>query len=93
MDNAYIEYIDMAFNLIKPLLGIYSGEQGPLAQFLTVVGTLRVTIPPIQNVLSLVVILTPTEIDNQIYNKIINSKIYKGFIYVLELLSSLKLKK
>lgn len=93
MEAELLKYIDMIFETLKPLLEVYSGEKGFLAQFLSIVGTLRIFIPPIQNILGVVVILTPTDKDNKLFNKVVNSKAYKAFLYVLELLSSLRLKK
>ena len=61
--------------------------------FILIVGGLRIAIKPIVTVLQEITNYTSYEGDNKFLNTMLDSPIWKGFIYLVDVLSSLKLPK
>jgi len=59
---------------------------------LAFVGVLRLAIKPIMTAIGEIVLITPTEKDNAFLKKIEESKAFKGFLYALDYLASIKIK-
>jgi len=80
--------------LIKPLLLAYGGDFGIAMQVISFVGSLRLINKPLFSLLNAIVSFTHwTEKDNLLLAKIEGSKVYKGFIYILDWVASAKLGK
>lgn len=78
-------------NLIQPLLDIYVGDSGILAQIISVIGSLRTINKPLFSFLNSIVSFTYwTEKDNQWLKSIEASKVYSGVMYVLDWVASVK---
>lgn len=59
----------------------------------TVIGVLRIVVKPLMSIAKAVAEATSSPSDNLWVEKVENSKIYKGFIYAIDWLASIKLKK
>lgn len=62
-----------------------------IASVLLVIGGCRVVLKPLMSVLRSLAIYTPTPKDDEILDKVEDSKVYKGVVWVLDYLFSLKL--
>lgn len=64
-----------------------------IASVLAVIGALRLINKPLFALLHTIVDVTATEIDNRYLKMIEESKLYKGFLFILDYLGSVKVKK
>jgi hypothetical protein len=80
-------------NLVKPLIELYSGKLGFLVQAISIVGSLRIAIKPIVSLVTAVVLITPSKKDDLLPAKILESKGYKTFVFIVDYLASIKLPK
>jgi len=80
---------DMFGNVIETFLG----SQGWMVQVLSIVGLLRLVVKPIMEVVQAYVKWTDTPKDDSLVNHIIKSPIYTKFLFVLDWLTSIKIKK
>ena len=62
-----------------------------LGAALVVIGGLRIVFKPIMTAIHAIVDVTPGESDNLFLAKVEGSAIYKGFIWVVDFLASIKL--
>lgn len=62
-----------------------------IGAILVVVGGLRVVFKPIMTAIHAIVDATPSPSDNAVLAKVEASPIYKGFVFVVDLLASIKL--
>ncbi len=77
--------------LIEPLLIAYGGDMGIVMQVISIIGSLRVINKPIFAALRAIAEFTYwTESDNIWLDKIESSKIYKGFLFILDWVTSVK---
>jgi len=74
------------------LIGFASGNP-IVASILMVIGILRVTIKPLMSVVHIIVDATATKKDNEAVEKVEASKGWKTFLYIIDWLGSIKLKK
>ena len=81
--------VDYLLALAVSFLSAYPG----FGTFLMIVGGLRVAIKPIMTLLQSIADYTPFETDNKILVTVLESPIYKGFIYLMDYLTSLKFPK
>ena len=63
-----------------------------LSTILMIVGFLRLVIKPIMTILKAYVAITPSNKDNETLDKIFNSKYWKRFLFILDWLTSIKVK-
>jgi len=80
-------------NMLKPLVELYSGKLGFLVQVISIVGSLRIAIKPIMELITAVVLITPSKSDDILPAKIKESKGYKTFVFLVDYLASIKLSK
>ncbi len=78
---------------LAPLLSAYAGEFGVAIQIVSVIGTLRLFFKPIFAAVSQAVKDSPSVSDDEILGKVNNNKFFKGFIFALDLVGSIKIKK
>ena len=78
---------------LQPLLESYGGKYGWLLQAITIIGSLRVMIKPLRDVIHTYVNITPSTKDNEKLAEVEKSKIYKGVMYFIDWFSSVKPKK
>lgn len=78
-------------SVLAPILNGLAGQYGVVAQVLMWIGTLRLLFKPIMTCIQAVVDVTPTQTDNEILAKVMNSFPYKAISFVLDLVASLKL--
>lgn len=81
-----MEYI---IDLIIELLKQYPW----FAAFLSVVGILRLVFKPLCALISAIVEATPTQVDNEFWEDLQESKLWKFLIWLLDYLASIKLPK
>lgn len=59
---------------------------------ISVIGILRIVVKPLMSIIGGVVLATESKKDDLVFEKVENSKIYKGVIYVLDWFASIKIK-
>jgi uncharacterized membrane protein YcgQ (UPF0703/DUF1980 family) len=64
-----------------------------LASILMVVGGLRIVVKPIMALLHNLADYSPSQKDDILIDKVENSKLYKGFLFCIDWLASIKVKK
>jgi hypothetical protein len=86
--------MEQLLEFLKPIIEMYSGAFPPavLAIF-TIVGSLRLAIKPIMSLIQIYVDTTPSKDDDGIPAKIMENKIYKMVVSVIDWLTSIKLPK
>lgn len=78
-------------NMLLPLFEAYGGDLGIVIQAVSLIGSLRIINKPLFSLFHAIVEVTYwTEKDNHWLNKIEQSKIYKGILYVIDWVSSVK---
>lgn len=85
--------MDQVLSWLSPILEAAAGKYGIVVQVITVVGSLRLIMKPLSELAKAVVKITPSDSDNKIVEKVLNSKIYKTFNFGLDWLGSIKLPK
>lgn len=75
--------------VIAPLLVKYP----IIHQVILYVGITRLIVKPLMTFLGEIVVVTPSMKDNELLASILDSKIYKGVLYVFDYLGSIKIKK
>ena len=78
--------------VVQAILG-WAMQYPTVASILLVVGTLRLTMKPLMSFLHEVVNIIPGDADNALLDKVEKSKAFTIAMYVLDLLTSIKLKK
>ena len=77
--------------------GILEQYAASLPSFVVVIlvfiGSLHLILPPVQAALSVIILATPSQKDDEIYKEVTTSKAYGIFIIVIKWLSGLDLKK
>lgn len=80
--------------LIRPLMLAYGGDFGKLTQIISIIGSLRLINKPLFEFLRAITKFTYwTDRDDKLLSKIETSKIYKTIVFILDWLTSIKLKK
>lgn len=83
--------MDAILMFLQPLLEGAAGKYGIVAQILMVIGALRVVFKPVMSLIQAVVKVTPSEQDDSLLNKILESKAYIAISYILDWSASIKL--
>ena len=81
MEDVAVKLLELAYNY--PIV----------ITVLSIIGALRIIMKPLFSILHQAVDFTPSNKDNVLLAKIEESKIFKAFIYFLDLFASIKLKK
>lgn len=77
--------------LIRPLLTAYGGDMGMVMQIISIIGSLRLINKPLFSMLRAIVEVTYwTEADNIFLKNLESSKIYKGLLFILDWMASVK---
>lgn len=77
---------------IGPLLEAYAGDYGFAVQAVAYVGTFRLVFKPVMAGIEQAVKDTETQKDDEVLSKVQGNVIYKGAIFLVDLLASIKLK-
>ena len=59
---------------------------------LAVLGVIRLAIKPIMTAIGEIVLITPTDKDDKLFEKVKQSKAFKAILYALDYLTSIKIK-
>lgn len=87
MDDSTKTIIEQVVTFI---LGLAQGY--PItASILMVVGALKLLMTPIMKAIDAYVYITPTQTDNELWKKVKESKYFTAFLFILDLLTSIKL--
>lgn len=78
---------------MEELFALLVNSNPKIAFFFMIVGYLRITVKPIMTLIHIVVKKTKTEKDDQILHKVTSSSWYAKLAFVLDLLTSIKIKK
>lgn len=78
---------------IQPLLEGAAGQYGVIAQIIMIIGMLRVVMKPLMSLIQAVVQVTPSLADDSFLAKILEHKVYKAIVYLLDWSASVKLPK
>ena len=83
--------MDEILKLVEPLFASYGGDFGIVVQVMSILGSIRAVNKPLFSTLNALVNATYwTDDDNQLLARLENNKIYKGLIYVLDWVVSVK---
>ncbi len=87
--------MEMILELLKGVLETYAASfPAWLVSILVIIGSLRVLIKPIMSLFLAVTEFTHWTVkDDELYKKVVDSKIYKSIAYVLDYIASIKLPK
>jgi len=85
--------IEMLLNALNPLIAMYGGKFGFLAQAVSIVGTLRLFIKPVMGVVDTYVMSTEKKEDDEKWAKIKEGKTFQMVVYFLDWFASIKIKK
>ncbi len=78
---------------LQPLLIQYAQQYPWLFATLLVMASLRVFFKPLMEIFKGVVDLTPSKKDDEFYNKMLESKVYKVIVFLVDWFASIKLPK
>ncbi len=78
---------------LQPLLVQYAQQYPWLFTLLLVMASLRLFFKPLMEIFKGVVELTPSQKDNEFYNKMLEHKVYKAIVFVIDWFASIKLPK
>lgn len=78
---------------MQELLETFAGANGWVVQVLSIVGLLRILIKPVTEAVLAYTKWTKTTHDDSFVNKVITSGTYQKFLFVLDWLTSIKVKK
>jgi len=78
---------------MEELIAVFLGGQGWMVQVLSIVGLLRLTVKPIMEAIQAYVKWTDSPKDDSLVNKVIKSPLYTKFLFLLDWLTSVKIKK
>ena len=79
--------------IIGPLLSAYIGEYGWAVQIVSVIGTCRLFFKPIMAAIESSVAATESKNDDVVLGKVKGNSIYKGFVFLIDMLGSIKIPK
>jgi len=82
---------DQLMALLVPVLQGLAGQYGMVAGSLMWIATLRLIFKPAMVFLQAFVAITPTSKDNDVLNAVLNSKVYKAIVFLIDLATSIKL--
>ena len=78
---------------LAPLLESFAGKYGWVVQVITIIGAARVVMKPLVETIKAVTASTKSTKDDEVVAKVEASSIYKGIVFVLDWLTSIKLPK
>lgn len=79
--------------ILAPLIGAYVGDLGIAVQIVSIVGTFRLFFKPIVAGIESAINESESKEDDIILGKVKQNAIYKGFIFVIDLVASIKIPK
>lgn len=85
--------MEMLLEFLKPMVEAYAGNYGVAVQVISIIGSLRLAVKPIQDLASAVVLIIPGTKDDEFVAKVFGSKVYKGIVFALDWFASIKLVK
>lgn len=87
-----MEIFEQVLTFLKPLIEAYGGNFGAAVQVVAIVGTLRLFFKPIMAAVESAVKESASTKDDEVLASVQANPIYKGFVFLLDLLASIKLK-
>lgn len=87
-----MEVFEQVFAFLSPLIGAYAGEYGWAVAAVAYVGSFRLFFKPIMAAVESAVKGSESKSDDEILNKVQGNIIYKGFIFLVDMLASIKIK-
>lgn len=78
--------------ILAPLLSAYVGDLGWAVQVVAIIGTMRIFFKPIMSGIEAAVKESPSLNDDEVLGKVTGHSIYKGFVFLLDLVGSIKVK-
>lgn len=87
--------MESLFEMLKPLIEMYGGQFGPVAQFIAFLGTARLFLKPFQpleKAIKEVIAGTPSKKDDELLEQAEQSKLYKSIKFFIDWMLSIKLK-
>lgn len=83
--------MEQVLQLLEPLLALYGGKLGFLPQVIAVIGSARLFIKPVVSLARAYVDFTPSTADNLAMDKVLDSKVYKAVVFLVDWFASIKL--
>lgn len=85
--------MDALLEWLKPLLESYSSQYPWLFVTVTVMGSFRLFFKPVMTIVQNVILLTPSKADDEFFQKMLDSKVYKAVAFLVDWFASIKLPK
>lgn len=85
--------MEAALLWLKPFIEQYSAEYPVLASIVFVLGTFRLFLKPVMEIVKNIISLTPSPKDDELLAKILDHKAYKAFAFFVDWIASVKLPK
>ena len=79
--------------ILAPLISAYAGDFGWAVQVVAVIGSLRLFFKPIMSAIGQAVKDSESKKDDDVYNVVVENKFYKAFVFLLDLVGSIKVPK
>lgn len=78
---------------MEEILSSLIGGNGIALQVVSIVGLLRLVVKPLMEIVKAYVEFTPNKKDDSLVNHVIQSPLYNKFLFVIDWLTSIKIKK
>jgi hypothetical protein len=75
------------------LLQSFIGSNGTAVQIISIIGVLRLVMKPASEIVHTIVAATPTKADDEVLAKVESHPIYLKFLFLVDWLTSVKVKK
>lgn len=87
-----MEILNSILEILKPLIEAYAGNYGWAIQVVAIVGTFRLFFKPIMAAVEAAVAQSESKKDDEMLGKLQGNVIYKGFIFLVDMIASIKIK-
>lgn len=87
-----METLTQILGFLKPLMEAYAGNYGWALAVVAYVGTFRLFFKPIMAAIETSIKESESKADDKVLEKVQGNVVYKAFVFLLDLLASIKLK-
>jgi hypothetical protein len=85
--------MEQLLSALAPLVSAYAGQFGVAIQIVSIVGTFRIFFKPVMAGVEQAIKDSESKEDDIILGEVKKNKFYKGFVFIIDLVASIKIKK
>ena len=85
--------MEALLEFLKPLVEVYGGKIGWLPQVITIIGSIKMFVRPVMDMVEAYVKFTPNKKDDLRFKEIKDGKIVKSILYFLDWCGLIRIKK